>query len=216
MPDQPSLLPPSSTPLEQALEQVGSRPDLIATDIAALWNVETCPPSHLPWLAWTLSVDTWDAKWPEHIQRAVIAASVQTHRHKGTLGAVRRALAAIGVRAQIREWWQTGDAPHTFVLDAYAEDLIASGFRIDADLLALVKLTVSPAKPIRSHYTLRVGESLPATGYLRAGSRQRTRLDLSCIARPRATQGLGALYPRAGSRQRLRLELSCIAKRRAA
>ncbi|WP_427927445.1 phage tail protein I, partial [Xylella fastidiosa] len=28
----------------------------------------------LPWLAWSLSVDTWRSTWPVHIKRARIAA----------------------------------------------------------------------------------------------------------------------------------------------
>jgi phage tail P2-like protein len=93
-----SLLPPSSSLSERALEGAVERafttPD--ADVIARMWNPDTCPAAFLPWLAWALSVDTWDAGWTEETQRAVIRASIAVHRRKGTRAAVRTALDAAG------------------------------------------------------------------------------------------------------------------------
>jgi phage tail P2-like protein len=61
-----------------------------------LWNPATCPAALLPWLAWALSVDEWDDAWTEATKRAVIAASVEVHRRKGTVGSIKKALAAAG------------------------------------------------------------------------------------------------------------------------
>ena len=47
----PSLLPPSSTPLERAIEQTQARFDP-PLRIPGLWNSDTCPASFLPYLAW--------------------------------------------------------------------------------------------------------------------------------------------------------------------
>lgn len=93
-----SLLPPNANPLERALEAVAAeRIEAIEVErLRALWTPADCPAPLLPWLAWALSVDEWDGAWPEATQRAVLAVSVDVHRHKGTVGAVRRSLAAAG------------------------------------------------------------------------------------------------------------------------
>ncbi|MDO5631140.1 MAG: phage tail protein I [Paracoccus sp. (in: a-proteobacteria)] len=99
-----SLLPPNSTATERAAEAVTDRP--VPVPVADLWSADRCPAAHLPWLAWALSVDDWDPDWPEDTQRAVIAASVEVHRCKGTVWAMRRALAVAGLGdATIQEGW---------------------------------------------------------------------------------------------------------------
>jgi phage tail P2-like protein len=60
-------------------------------------NPGKCPSGLLPFLAWELSVDEWNPAWGDDVKRRVIAESAAVHRHKGTLGAVRRALEAIFV-----------------------------------------------------------------------------------------------------------------------
>jgi|GEM_PF-360159 len=103
-PNDISLLPHNSTAVERALEgpsQKYAGLPLLARD---LWNPQTCPADFLPWLAWTLSVDEWDGGWSDDQKRGVVAASVDVHRHKGTLWAMRRALAAAGyAQAEIIE-----------------------------------------------------------------------------------------------------------------
>lgn len=94
----PSLLPPNTTALEAAIAAVAAE-RLAAIEIeriATLWSIAACPDAFLPVLAWQISVDEWDPKWDTDRQRAVIAASLDVHRHKGSLGSVRRVLAAAG------------------------------------------------------------------------------------------------------------------------
>lgn len=90
------LLPPGSTPLEHAIARACAPMAEISVDIPSLWNPWKCPAPLLPWLAWALSVDTWDSVWPEQIKRSVIAESVAVHRIKGTPSSVKRALTAAG------------------------------------------------------------------------------------------------------------------------
>jgi phage tail P2-like protein len=92
-----SILPPNSTSLERAFEAALQEMCDLQVPVRDLWNPETCPDTHLPWLAWALSVDVWESGWPEEIKREVIAASIGVHRRKGTVGAVRRAIAAAGL-----------------------------------------------------------------------------------------------------------------------
>lgn len=90
-----ALLPPNSTRLERALAGAMSRMEhgqLVKT----LWNAESCPMEFLPWLAWALSVDDWDENWSEERKRRAIKEARRIHEHKGTLGAVRRALTVMG------------------------------------------------------------------------------------------------------------------------
>jgi phage tail P2-like protein len=91
-----SLLPPNATPVERGFEAAGARITALPVPVRDTWNPATCPATLLPWLAWALSVDNWDPTWTEGQQRAVIAASVAVHRRKGTVAAVREALAAAG------------------------------------------------------------------------------------------------------------------------
>jgi phage tail P2-like protein len=89
------LLPANSTALERAIANTGASLSTLPVPARHVRNPETCPVALLPFLAWELSVDEWDPDWGEDVKRAVIAASIDIHRHKGTRGAVRRALAAI-------------------------------------------------------------------------------------------------------------------------
>ena len=92
-----SILPPNSTPLERALEaSFAARLAALPVPVGQMMNPATCPAAFLPWLAWALSVDDWDAGWSEAQKRTVIAASVAVHRRKGTIASVKQAMAAMG------------------------------------------------------------------------------------------------------------------------
>ena len=156
-----TLLPPSATARERAIESVTARIAEVPVPLGALWNPDTCPAALLPWLAWALSVDNWDSRWDELVKRDVIRQSVMVHRTKGTRGALERALGALGVRIEVAEWFQTGGAAHTFTLTALANAALASGNEevLGRDFGAMVRRVVDAVKPVRSHYDLRVGAS---------------------------------------------------------
>lgn len=94
-----SLLPPNATALEHAADAAMARIADVNVPIADLWNPDLCPEAVLPWLAWALSVEPWDADWPIWQQRQVINASIPTHRIKGTVAAIRSVLTAAGFGA---------------------------------------------------------------------------------------------------------------------
>ena len=110
------LLPPSATHAEVAVSRAMSRLANVEPQCRQMWNPATCPATHLPWLAWAFSVDEWDSGWTDTQKRAVINASYTVHRHKGTVGAVRRALAALGYDTELSEWfqWLPQGEPYTF------------------------------------------------------------------------------------------------------
>lgn len=105
-----ALLPPNSTPLERALAKACAMPRS-PEEIRKLWNHRTCPLPLLPWLAWAWSVDEWDPAWSEAQQRAIVGASIQMHRKKGTAWAVREALLRSGLES-VRVIEKPSDAEH--------------------------------------------------------------------------------------------------------
>lgn len=96
-----SLLPHNASPTERAVDAAAAAALSLPTPIADLWNPDTCPASALPWLAWALHVENWDAATTEAQQREAIKLSVLLHRKKGTPWAIKRALAAIGLEVEI-------------------------------------------------------------------------------------------------------------------
>lgn len=91
-----ALLPPGSTGMEAAFADAAEAALGLEVPIRDLWDPRTCPVEFLPWLAWTLSVDTWEETWPETFKRQAVAESLAIHRIKGSPGAIRRALTALG------------------------------------------------------------------------------------------------------------------------
>lgn len=111
------LLPPSATTGERALSEAASlRLESVNLNFRQLWNPDTCPEALLVYLAWALSVDTWQDSWPEHIKRQVIKDSLYQHRIKGSRQSVADAISAFNAQAVLREWWETSPqgTPHTF------------------------------------------------------------------------------------------------------
>lgn len=106
MADKPTLLPPSSTPVERKLAQVGADIESVPLPIRMLRRAATTPAELLPWLAWERSVDRWDDAWAEEAKRKAIANSFLIHKLKGTIGALRRVVEPLGYLLEVTEWWQ--------------------------------------------------------------------------------------------------------------
>ena len=144
----PDLLPWNATPQERAVSDTVARVSNVQAPLRDLWNADTCPPGLLAWLAWAFSVDQWDNAWTDAQKREFIKRSVEVHRYKGTIGAVRDALGALFFDAQVQEWFNqvpAGD-PHTFriLLEADQVGISQPAF---AALFEVVKST----KNLRSH-----------------------------------------------------------------
>lgn len=159
-----SLLPFNATSYEYALESVTKRATLLPVDIAAVWDPIACPAELLPWLAWALSVDTWDSDWPEATKRALIANSVQIHRTKGTVSAIERVMDALGVAAELHEWFDYGGVPHTFRLTAWANANLVPDAEVILNpvLYRTLQRSIDNVKPVRSHYDFRIGAKFGA------------------------------------------------------
>lgn len=152
-----SLLPPNASPLERALEAA----DACVLDMpqrhGLLKNPSRCPGQWLPWLAWELSLDTWDTTWPVHIKRQRIASAIEIQRHKGTARSVQAVIESFGGSVVIREWWQREPAgePHTFELLLVISG--RPGQDVTAKYVEDVMAEVERTKPVRSHFTFTQG-----------------------------------------------------------
>ncbi|WP_246022554.1 phage tail protein I [Pararhodobacter zhoushanensis] len=156
-----SLLPSSATNPERAIEQATARPEFLDIPLRTLWNPATCSAELLPWLAWGLSVDEWESSWPEGRKREVIALSVSVHRRKGTVGAVRDAIAAAGLGGAVLterfgrkyhdgsllyDGTKNHDEP-----DHWAEYRLTLDQPISIAQAAQVRRIVGAVAPVRSH-----------------------------------------------------------------
>ncbi|MDH5179769.1 MAG: phage tail protein I [Gammaproteobacteria bacterium] len=115
------LLPVNATKLERNLVDTTDRMSKVPVPLDTLWNPDTCPDVLLPWLAWAMSVDEWDETWSITDKRAVIKNSINVHRRKGTIGALKDALAALKMDLEVIEWFQEippADA-YTFAVNVY-------------------------------------------------------------------------------------------------
>jgi phage tail P2-like protein len=158
--DHKTLLPPNATALERAVEAAQARLSDVPVPVDTLWDPWRCPSALLPWLAWAWSVDEWDAGWPEEIKRRVIAAAPEVHRLKGTRAAVERALKAIGVIADIAEWWQKSPQgqPGTFSLTAWVNVQLEAGGAVLTDKVQhQIGNIIERTKPLSRAYSYEVG-----------------------------------------------------------
>lgn len=89
------LLPPNRTPLELALAQASTL-DLDTRGLRHLWSAMQCLAPVLPWLSWTLSVEAWHDARSDDARRALLLASIEIHKHKGTPWALRLLVRALG------------------------------------------------------------------------------------------------------------------------
>lgn len=141
-----SLLPNNATPLERAVEGAGT--ETTAITLRTLYNPDTCPAHLLYQLAWAWSVDRWDDAWSEAVKRSVIKSSFYIHKHKGTIGALRRVVEPFGYLIEVVEWWNMAPAgvPGTFALKVGVSD---SG--ISDDTYRELSALLDDARPVSRH-----------------------------------------------------------------
>ncbi|EOJ0059282.1 phage tail protein I [Cronobacter turicensis] len=160
------LLPVGSSPLEVAAAKACAEITRVPVPLRILWNPATCPVSLLPYLAWALSVDRWDERWPEATKRSVIAASFYVHKHKGTISALRRVVEPLGYLIDVREWWQLNETPGTFRLEVGVLD---NG--ITEEMYQELERLISDAKPASRHLTgLNISLSTDGAAFVGAAS----------------------------------------------
>lgn len=171
------LLPPNAPLLVRGLTAVVvEQLEGVDLPLAALWDPAACPMSILPWLAWALSVDSWDPDWPEATKRAAVANSIAEHRIKGTRASVEAVLERFDAMLEIVEWHETAPrgTPHTFdvILPLVLENGTAPGGRRSTAAFAeqLIR-EIARTKPLREHFTFLQKLTAEATVGIQGASR---------------------------------------------
>lgn len=146
------ILPPNATKLEVAIEKViAARLAGVPIAIDSIWNPATCPAALLPWLAWGLSLDLWNADWTEAQKRAAIADAIRFQQRKGTPTSLRTVLDRFDPLIGIVEWFQD-----RFNLDPYyfrleLPTLLESDVVYNEELVAQILRDIAQVKPVRAH-----------------------------------------------------------------
>lgn len=152
------LLPPNATELEKNISITLDRISNVPIDIQKIYNPDECPEFLLPWLAWALSVDFWDADFTEAQKREAIKRSHEIHKHKGTVASLEYALGILNITFDIEEWFEHDGEPHTFTLNAWADSSFEDNGVIITDVISQkVVNIVQKTKPVRSHATINIG-----------------------------------------------------------
>lgn len=157
--DSQCLAPENSTALELALERLTRRLDAVPVPLRDLWRPDTCPIELLPWLAYALSVDSWNPTWPESVKRNVVAAAIEIQRKKGTAASVRQVVAAFGGQIALREWWQLDPPGEPYTFDLVLTLNGEGGQPATARFVEEVIDEVIRTKPVRAHFTFTQGLS---------------------------------------------------------
>jgi phage tail P2-like protein len=142
------LLPANATDGERAISLAIERHATLPVPVRDVWNPATCPANLLAWLAWAYSVDEWDSAWSDTQKRQIIQTSLDVHRHKGTIGAVKEALTSLGIEVLVQEWFNQipEGNPYTFKVLLQADQTGISQEAIKS-LFAVIERT----KNLRSH-----------------------------------------------------------------
>lgn len=140
------LLPVGSSALELAAGKALAEIERVPIPIRILWNPDKCPVHLLPYLAWAFSVDRWDKNWTEKAKRDAIKAAMFIHKHKGTIGALRRVVEPLGYLIRVIEWWKTNETAGTFRLDI---GVLETG--ITEEMYRELEALIFDAKPASRH-----------------------------------------------------------------
>jgi phage tail P2-like protein len=172
-----ALVPSNHRHIERALAEVLS--PIAATDpavISSIWDAWRCPASMLPHLAYALSVDIWDDRWPEVEKRQAIAESPDYHALKGTRLAVERALNRQNIAWSLKEWWELIPPARRGTAQVYV-DLPAD--EPLGSVRSRLRQAVYAAKPKSRSIAITVGIRGAAPLQVRIGSYIKARLAIS-------------------------------------
>lgn len=153
-----SLLPANSKPLERELATLTTRIESIDVPFDLIWDADNCPVEYLPFLAYAWSVDEWNDAWSVDNQRAVIKNSIWVHQRKGTLSAIKRALAVIDYDTNVVEWFDKTPKgnPGTFSIEVSPLTAVVT------DSIAQIRAVVDAVKRLSAHYDIYYGTTVSA------------------------------------------------------
>ncbi|MBW5288814.1 MAG: Tail protein I [Candidatus Ruthia sp. Apha_13_S6] len=181
-----SLLPPNATALELNID---ARLSALSINIKHNKNPGLIDVFLLDLLAQELSVDYWSSNWGEAKKRATIKASVEIHRHKGTLYAVRTAIEQITQDYQIIEWFVDSALPQALpavlATGSGAPNTVEVVLSVNTSASATkeVLAAIDNAKPLHVHAAVSISQSVDAELALIAAGYFETHLMLEGIAK---------------------------------
>lgn len=79
-------------------------------------NIENLSETWLDVLAYDLHVDWYDYDYPVDTKRRILKNSVRVHQKLGTKFAVETVLKDVYRTAEVKEWFEYGGNPHTFII----------------------------------------------------------------------------------------------------
>ena len=169
---------PHATEFEKDLEQHASEKycQIDPQIIKQLHDPWECPVEFLPWLAYSLSVDTWNDAWPEQTKRLICANSLELHKRKGTHGGLVDALAVLGITAEIVYWheMEPKGEPGTMDVTLWLHENISSSADIilGAETLHDVHYQIEKNKRASIHYRFGLAIESDQTGFAFGSSAQ--------------------------------------------
>ena len=92
LPVQDHLLPPRATVPEKAAASLGVLVEQLHDPIGDMADADRIPLEALPHLAWGVSADAYNPRWPEKRQRKVVGEWVTYHERKTSIAGIRMAL----------------------------------------------------------------------------------------------------------------------------
>lgn len=153
----------------------------VAVDLPSIYvSIDKLTSTQLDHVAYGWDASVWRDSWPVALKRSVLKNVVREKRKKGTLRAVKEAVASIGSAAVIKEWWQQEPKgiPHTFEIQASLGSIDGT---LDAEMQEDLFSLIDDAKPVRSHYTFvlvrRLEGGVGIDGYLRPVAYSRIRCE---------------------------------------
>lgn len=150
----------NKTKIMLALEEVMRNfEQLPIQDINNYWNPLKCREDLLPFLATQLGVTHWDDNWEVSQKRQVCLNAILVSKHKGTVGALKRALSSLNLSTEVVEWFKDNKEVMTAEVILHEQDVIYSQEQyqgiykiIDEAKRLAVQLTLSKKSPINGSY----------------------------------------------------------------
>lgn len=129
----------------EALNELIDRLGTIDLTPLLIYIIDNVDKSALPHLAWQFHIEGWELAETEEEKRALIKKAIELHRYKGTRWAVKEALNALNIQADIKEWFEPEGSgePYTFN--------IKLAFEKDVKNISYLVGVIDKYKNVRSH-----------------------------------------------------------------
>jgi phage tail P2-like protein len=165
----PPLLDHSSK-FMKAMDLSMARIGDIDVSVGALWDAARCPVDLLPWLAWGLSIDIWNAGWSEAQKRAAIMNTIPDQARKGTRASLVKILQTFDPLINLVEWFEAegSGVPGTFDVNIPVDALTFAGRT--ADFAEAIIRDIVATKRLSAHMTMVQKVSADLLVWLAAGA----------------------------------------------